>query len=273
MNAGVVSGKVAVVTGAARGQGRSHALRLADEGAHVVAVDICEPIDSVPYPMATAEELAETASLGKDGRIRAVRADVRDGDGLADGVARAVAELGGRVDIAVANAAVSTIRPAAGIPPERIWRDVVDINMTGVWHTVEACAPHMGAGGSIVLIGSTAGIKGLVGAPGTAATLAYTAAKHGVVGLMRAYAARFAKSSIRVNVVHPTGVRTPMLDNPDLASYFDENPADAAMLVNALPVEVVEPADITEAVVWLASDASRYVTGTALPVDAGFGVL
>ncbi|WP_243794271.1 mycofactocin-coupled SDR family oxidoreductase [Saccharopolyspora gloriosae] len=273
MNAGMVSGKVAVVTGAARGQGRSHTLRLAEEGADVVAIDLCEPIDSLPYPMATPEDLDETAALAKGGRVVTVRADVRDDETLADGVAGAVEELGGRVDIAVANAAVSTIRPADGTPPERIWRDVVDINMTGVWHTVEACVPHMTAGGSIVLIGSTAGQKGLVGAPGTAATLAYTAAKHGVVGLMRAYAVGLAKSSIRVNVVHPTGVRTPMLDNPDFQSYFSENPADAAMLVNALPVKVVEPGDISEAVVWLASDAARYVTGTALPVDAGFGVL
>ncbi|MEU7633970.1 mycofactocin-coupled SDR family oxidoreductase [Nocardia sp. NPDC049220] len=273
-----VSEKVAVITGAARGQGRSHAMRLAEQGVDIVAVDICEPIASMPYPMATPDELAETVSLVERAGQRAVgvQADVRDGAALSDSVAKAVADFGGRLDIVVANAGVSTIRPTEGTSNEQIWQDTVDINMTGVWHTVEACLPHMleaGYGGSIILISSTAGLKGLVGATGTPATLAYTASKHGVVGLMRAYAVRLAKHSIRVNTVHPTGVRTPMVENPDLYSYYTQHPEDAAMMRNALPVEAVDARDISSAVVWLASDAARYVTGVTLPVDAGFNVL
>ncbi|PXY35335.1 mycofactocin-coupled SDR family oxidoreductase [Prauserella flavalba] len=273
---GALTGRVALVTGAARGQGRSHAVRLAEAGADVIAIDVCAPVPELPYDMATPEDLAETTRLveAHGGRIVAAEVDVRDRDGLTGVVAKGVAELGG-LDVVVANAGVSTILPAEGVSPSAMWEATVGINLTGVWHTVEAALPPMresGRGGSIVLISSTAGLKGLVGATGTPATLAYTASKHGVVGLMRAYAVGLAKESIRVNTVHPTGVKTPMVTNESLGAYFAEDPEDLEMMANALPVELLQPGDISDAVLWLASDAARYVTGVALPVDAGFHV-
>ncbi|WP_243770062.1 mycofactocin-coupled SDR family oxidoreductase [Amycolatopsis acidicola] len=274
---GVLDGKVALVTGAARGQGRSHAVRLAGAGADVIAYDLCAPVPEMPYPMATADDLAETARLvEKQGRrVATARLDVRDGAEIADGVARDAAALGG-LDIVVANAGISTILSTPDTPARATWDAVVGVNMTGVWNTVEAALPALrktGRGGSVILISSTAGLKGLVGAPGTPATLAYTASKHGVVGLMKAYAVGLAKESIRVNTVHPTGVDTPMIENPSLGDYFAEHQQDQAMMANALPVELLPPGDISDAVLWLASDAARYVTGVALPVDAGFHVL
>lgn len=272
-----LTGKVALVTGAARGQGRSHAARLAEAGADVIAVDLCAPIPEMPYAMAGPEDLEETGRLVEalDRRVVTAQIDVRDGAGLAAAVAKAAADLGG-LDIIVANAGISTILACDGASPDETWAAVVGTNMTGVWHTVEAALPPMratGRGGSMVLISSTAGLKGLVGAAGTSATLAYTASKHGVVGLMKAYAVGLAKESIRVNTVHPTGVDTPMLANESLGTWFAEHPKDAEMMANALPVELVQPGDISDAVLWLASDAARYVTGVALPVDAGFNVL
>jgi SDR family mycofactocin-dependent oxidoreductase len=274
---GTLTGRVALVTGAARGQGRSHAVRLAEAGADVIAVDICAPIPEMPYAMAAAEDLEETARRVEavDRRIVTARVDVRDGDGLATAVGKAAQELGG-LDVVVANAGVSTILASDGTAPDATWDAVVGTNMTGVWHTVEAALPALretGRGGSIVLISSTAGLKGLVGAAGTPATLAYTASKHGVVGLMKAYAVGLAKESIRVNTIHPTGVDTPMLANETLGTWFAEHPGDAEMMANALPVATIAPGDVSDAVLWLASDAAQYVTGVALPVDAGFHVL
>jgi SDR family mycofactocin-dependent oxidoreductase len=274
---GTLTGRVALVTGAARGQGRSHAVRLAEAGADVIAVDICAPISEMPYAMAAAEDLEETARRVEavDRRIVTARVDVRDGDGLATAVGKAAQELGG-LDVVVANAGVSTILASDGTAPDATWDAVVGTNMTGVWHTVEAALPALretGRGGSIVLISSTAGLKGLVGAAGTPATLAYTASKHGVVGLMKAYAVGLAKESIRVNTIHPTGVDTPMLANETLGTWFAEHPGDAEMMANALPVATIAPGDVSDAVLWLASDAAQYVTGVALPVDAGFHVL
>lgn len=263
------AGRVALITGAARGQGRAHALRLAADGAAIIAVDVCEQIESVPYPLASPEDLATTVRLveATGARIVAERADVRDLDALRRAVAAGVDELG-RLDIVVANAGIA---PLAGGP--QAWRDVIDVNLTGVHHTVEAALPHLlahGDGGSVVLISSVAGLVGMGGAdPGA---LGYTAAKHGIVGLMRQYANLLARHNIRVNSVHPTGVHTPMIDNDFTRAFLErvfadtERPADSG---NLLDVDAIEPEDVAEAVAWLVSDAARYITGVALPVDAG----
>lgn len=267
--AGQLEGKVAFITGAARGQGRSHALRLAQEGADIIAVDIAAQIDSVPYPMSTPDDLAETVSQieALDRRIVATVADVRDKGALQAAFDKGVAQLG-LVQIVSANAGIA---PMSLHPKPEGWQDVLDVNLTGVYNTVEVARQQMidgGKGGSIILTSSTAGLTGIGGdAPGG---LGYTAAKHGVVGLMRAYANYLAPHSIRVNTVHPTGVRTPMVLNDAMQEFIQADPAMGQAMQNALPVDMVEPVDISNAVLWLASDAARYVTGTTLPVDAGF---
>jgi SDR family mycofactocin-dependent oxidoreductase len=266
---GKLEGRVAFITGAARGQGRSHAVRLAAEGADIIAVDICAQIESVPHPMATPDDLAQTVrevqDLGR--RIVATRADVRDEPALQAAYDAGVAELG-TADIVVANAGIA---PMALREKREAWRDAIDVNLTGVFNTVEVAIPSMtkrGAGGAIVLIGSTSALTG-IGGP-TRGGLGYTAAKHGVVGLMRAYANNLAPYSIRVNSVHPTGVRTPMVINKAMAEFLAQDPSLANANANALPVKILEPIDISNAVLWLVSDDARYVTGVALPVDAGF---
>ena len=262
---GKLEGRVAFITGAARGQGRSHALRLAEEGADVIAVDLCGQIDSVPYPMATREDLAQTVSEVEalDRRIFAQAADVRDPGGLAAAFEAGVAALG-PVDIVLANAGIA---PFFGDDGQRAWQDSIDVNLTGVFNTVEVAVPSMieaGRGGAIVITSSTAGLKGIGGrSPGG---LGYAAAKHGVVGLMRSYANNLASHSIRVNTVHPTGVSTPMVLNDAMLEFIGRDPT----MNNPLPVGMVEPVDISNAIVWLVSDDARYVTGVALPVDAGF---
>jgi SDR family mycofactocin-dependent oxidoreductase len=204
--AGRVAGKVAFITGAARGQGRSHAIRLAEEGADIIAVDICRDYDTVGYPMATEAELAETVKAVEalDRRIVATAADVRDAAGLKAAVDDGVAQLG-RLDIVSANAGICTIQSWDEVSPE-IWQDTLDTNLTGVWNTMVVSVPHLIAagGGSIICTSSTAGIKGL---PYLAP---YVAAKHGVVGISRTMANELARHNIRVNTVHPTGVDTPM---------------------------------------------------------------
>jgi len=272
---GVLQGKVALVTGAARGQGRSHAVRLAEEGADVIAVDICDQIPSVEIPMATKDDLDETVrqvgALGR--RIVATVADVRDGAGLHDAVRHGAAELGG-LDVVCANAGVYALtldEPADAAGRRTFWQDTIDVNLTGVWNTVEAAAPIMieaGRGGTIVLTASTAASKSA--ANQSLAMNAYTAAKHGVVGLMRNYAVDLAPHMIRVNSVHPTGVRTPMVENAVVERYMAQNAGFAKLVQNSLPVGAVDPVDISNAIVYLASDAGRYVTGVQLPVDAGF---
>ncbi|HYY17469.1 MAG TPA: mycofactocin-coupled SDR family oxidoreductase, partial [Streptosporangiaceae bacterium] len=264
-----VEGKVAFITGAARGQGRSHAVRLAREGADIIAVDLCQQIDSVPYPMATPDDLAETVKEveGLDRRIFAQQADVRDEAGLAAAFGAGVAELG-PVDIVLANAGIA---PLAVHEPHDAWQDVIDVNLTGVFNTVETAIPSMierNRGGAIVLTSSTAGING-IGGP-TRGGLGYTAAKHGVVGLMRSYANNLAPHSIRVNTVHPTGVRTPMVVNDAMQEFLAQDPSLSNAMANALPVDMVEPVDISNAIVWLVSDDARYVTGITVPVDAGY---
>ncbi|ONH60012.1 3-ketoacyl-ACP reductase [Frankia sp. CcI49] len=265
----ILAGKVAFITGAARGQGRSHAVRLAQEGADIIAVDICADIDSVGYPLATPDDLKETVrqveALG--GGIHPAVADVRDPVALQAALDAGVAALG-PVDIVVANAGIAPFS-AAGAGSGNEWRDVLDVNLTGTYNTVRAAAPAMverGAGGSIVITSSTAGLTGMsVDTPGV---LGYTASKHGLVGLMRTWANALAPHRIRVNTVHPSGVGTPMVMNDMMLGFLRSDPN----MVNphALPVAMLECSDISEAVLWLASDHARYVTGVTLPVDAGF---
>ena len=267
---GKLEGKVAFITGAARGQGRSHAIRLAQEGADIVAVDICAQIASVPYPMATPDDLAETAKQVEalDRRIFAAQADVRDAGALKAALDAGAAELG-PVDIVLANAGIAPMSLHEGSGDA--WQDVIDVNLTGVFNTVEIAIPSMierGQGGAIVLTSSTAGITG-IGGP-TRGGLGYTAAKHGVVGLMRSYANILAPKRIRVNSVHPTGVNTPMVVNEVMQAFLASDPSLSDAMANALPVGMVEPVDISNAILWLVSDDARYVTGVTLPVDAGF---
>jgi SDR family mycofactocin-dependent oxidoreductase len=272
---GRVEGKVAFITGAARGQGRSHAVRLASEGADIIAVDICKPIENVVYPASTPDDLAETVErvekLGR--RIIASEADVRDYDALKSAVDAGVHELG-RLDIAVANAGIGNAGNKLHKIPEHIWRDMLDVNLSGVWKSVKAAVPHIlagGRGGSIILTSSVGGMKAH---PHTGH---YIAAKHGVVGLMRTFAVELGQHSIRVNSVHPTQVNTPMALNdatfrlfaPDKENPGPEDFAPVSQMMHTLPVPWVEPEDISSAVLFFASDESRYVTGVQLPVDAG----
>lgn len=272
---GQLDGKVAFITGAARGQGRSHALRLAREGADIIGVDLCEQVGTVQYAMSTPEDLAQTAKEVEDldRRIVTRQADVRDKRGLQEAFDAGVAELG-RVDIILANAGIANQVGGEPDDEDRGWQDVIDINLTGVYNTVRVAAPRMieqGDGGAIVLTSSTQGLSGR-GGDGGGAMSGYAAAKHGVVGLMRTFAHWLAPHSIRVNTVHPTGVNTPMVVNPQLEQWMAENPEKGDALTNLLPVEMVEAVDISNAILYLVSDAGRYVSGVTLPVDAGFSV-
>jgi SDR family mycofactocin-dependent oxidoreductase len=265
---GQLDGKVAFITGAARGQGRSHAVRLAQEGADIIAVDINEQIATVAYPMATPEDLAQTVKEVEalDRRIVASKADVRDRAQLQAAFDAGIAELGG-VDIVLANAGIA---PMSMNPQEAEWDDVIAVNLTGVYHTVEVSKAALieRGGGAIVVTSSTAGINGIGGeSPGG---LGYTASKHGVVGLMRSYANTLAQYSIRVNTVHPTGVDTPMVVNDVMQEFLQSDPQLSEAMSNALPVDMLEAVDISNAILFLVSDAGRYVTGVTLPVDAGF---
>jgi SDR family mycofactocin-dependent oxidoreductase len=265
-----LEGKVAFITGAARGQGRAEALKLASEGADIIAVDICDQISSVPYPLATPDDLAATVKLVEDAgaRIVAREADVRNQLALQRALQDGLDEFG-RLDIVVANAGIAPMMSG----PEG-WRDVIDVNLTGVHHTVEVAIPPMvqqGEGGSIVLISSAAGLAGIGSAdPGS---IGYAAAKHGMVGLMRVYANLLAQHSIRVNSIHPAGVNTPMINNEFIRRWLMQMSEEADRptdMGNALPVAVLEAEDIANAVAWLVSDAARYITGVTLPVDAGY---
>jgi (+)-trans-carveol dehydrogenase len=271
---GRVEGRTAFITGAARGQGRSHALRLAEEGADIIAVDICAQMESVPFPMARPEDLEETVALVEalDRRIVAASADVRDPASLDRVLTEGMAAFG-RLDIVCANAGIAS-HGTLGTMSERTWQDVIDVNLTGVWHTCKAAIPHIvagGRGGSLILTSSTVGIRAI-------ANLGhYGAAKHGVVGLMRTLALELAPDMIRVNSIHPTSVDTDMIHNADMYSLLMpgvERPTRALSApvfesLNALPIPWVEPRDISNAVLFLASDEARYITGVALPVDAG----
>ena len=273
---GTLDGKVAFITGAGRGQGRSHALRLAEEGADIIALDVCENIiGTIGYDLATPDDLDETiAGVEALGR-RAVKgiADVRDLEQVIALVDRGLAELG-RIDIVCANAGIGSWAVAWEMTAEQ-WKDMIDINLTGVFNAARAALPSMvarGEGGSVILTSSTAGIIGY------ANTAHYTAAKHGVIGLMKVLAQEAGMHGIRVNAVCPTTVNTPLVINDGTFQLFaphlsNPGPADVRepfASLNILPdVPWIEPRDVSEAIAWLASDAAKYITGVALPIDAG----
>ena len=259
-----VAGKRILVTGAARGMGRSHATRLAEEGADLILVDICESLPEVEYPLGTRAELDETARLVEQHGRRAIThvVDVRNEAALADAVADGVRKLGG-LDAAVANAGVLTVGTWDTTTPEQ-WRTVVDVNLIGTWNTCSAALPHLvERGGSLVNVSSAAGLKG------TPLHTPYTASKHGVVGLSRALANELAAMSVRVNTVHPTGVATGMQPASLHGLLAEARPDLVPIFLNALPIVMAEPIDISNAVLFLVSDESRYVTGLEFKVDAG----
>jgi SDR family mycofactocin-dependent oxidoreductase len=273
---GRVDGKVAFVTGAARGQGRSHAVRLAEEGADIIAVDLCGPISSnSQIAPSTPDDLAQTADLvkGLNRRIVTAEVDVRDFDALKSIVDNGVEQLG-RLDIIVANAGIGNGGLTLDKTSEEDWNDMIDVNLSGVWKSVKAAVPHLisgGNGGSIILTSSVGGLKPY---PNTGH---YIAAKHGVIGLMRTFAVELGQHFIRVNAVCPTNVNTPMFMNegtmklfrPDLENPGPDDLAIAAQFMHVLPIGWVEPIDISNAVLFLVSDESRFVTGLEFKVDAG----
>jgi SDR family mycofactocin-dependent oxidoreductase len=269
---GQLDGKVAFITGAARGQGRSHARLLAEEGADIIGVDVCKQIDTVNYPLATPEDLGETVRLVEETgrRMLASEVDVRDLEGMRSAVRDGVAELG-RLDFVVANAGIMT----QALPPhennEAAWADGIGVLLTGVWNTLQATYPTLveqGEGGAIVITGSSAALRPLF-TDFSGGYDSYIAAKHGIIGLTRTYAASLGEHGIRVNSVHPTGVSTPMVLNDFFPEYILSNTKTAKRAVNALPVQLIEPIDISRAVLYLVAESGRYVTGVQLPVDAG----
>jgi SDR family mycofactocin-dependent oxidoreductase len=271
---GKLEGKVAFITGAGRGQGRSHAIRLAEEGADIIAVDICKDEPALAYSLATEEDLEATAKLVADTGRRIVtrQTDVRDIVGLRTAFDEGVAELGS-IDIVIANAGVVFFDQAEvdDDADDLAWEIATRVMLDGVRNTIKVSRKALvdgGRGGSIVIISSTAGLKGM--SDGSGGGDGYTAAKHGVVGLMRTYANLLGPHGIRVNTVHPAGVLTPMIMNDGFTAWTESHRALADRLTNLLPVQAMEPVDISNAVLWLVSDEGRYVTGVALPVDAGF---
>lgn len=272
-----LEGRVAFITGAARGQGRAHAVRLARDGVDVIGIDICADIASMGYPNGSEEELEETVRLvEKEGRRMVARkADVRDYDGLCAAFAAGYEEFG-RVDIIIANAGIVRL----GTESEdflREWNDVIDTNLTGVYHTVRAALPAMregGRGGSIVITSSTAGLKGTPSL--NAAGNAYSAAKRGVVALMQNLATYLAPEWIRVNTIHPTGVASGMTINAAMAALMEQAAAggDNAItgMQNALPLPMLQPEDVANAVAFLVSEEAKFITGIQWPLDAGFTV-
>jgi SDR family mycofactocin-dependent oxidoreductase len=270
---GKLDGKVVFITGAARGQGRAHAVTCATAGADIIAVDICDQIESVAYRMSTPDDLEVTAEAVRAIGQQAVVAiaDTRDVEAMSQAVKTGVEELGS-IDCVIANAGILSM--AGDLAKDRrCWDDSLDVNLTGTYNTVEACLPSMlegGSGGSIVLMSSIAGTKAFirdrhVASPGY---IGYTAAKHGIIGLMRVYAMMLAADNIRVNAILPTGVNTQMCVNEYVTSFLEDN-ADVITMQNALPVELVEAEDTARAAAWLLSDDARYLTGVTLPVDAG----
>ncbi|BBZ05647.1 dehydrogenase [Mycolicibacterium chitae] len=269
---GKLDGRVAFITGAARGQGRSHAVRLAEEGAAIIAMDICDQIESVFYPMATKDDLAETEALvtAAGGSIVTFVGDVRKRADVQAAYDAGVRQFG-HVDIALPNAGIMPVLEPGD--REQSWYDAIDTMLTGVWHTLEVVIPGMierGKGGAIVITSSAAGLSSLAlnTLPGQ---VGYVAAKHGVVGLMRVYASQLAKHMIRVNTVHPTGVNSPMVANEEYGAWAAANPeiAGAPAYQNPMPVPLIEPIDVSNAIAYLVSDEARYVTGVTFPVDAG----
>lgn len=276
-----LGGKVAFISGIARGQGRSHAVRMAQEGAKIIGFDICEQIDTVPFAMSTPEDMAETVRLVESvgGKIVARRADVRDREAVTAVLEEGVEQFG-RIDDVICNAGAMF---GYGLLENDLatlmksWQDAIDVLLTGSLNTIVAALPRLmsqGDGGSIVITSSTAGLTAMSG-PANApedvlAPIGYTAAKTGVIGLMRAFAGSLAHLNIRVNTVHPTGVNTPFVTNPRWNQLMEEQIGVSSRLQNAMPVTLIEPEDVSNAVIWLCSDEARYVTGVQLPVDAGF---
>jgi SDR family mycofactocin-dependent oxidoreductase len=269
---GQLDGKVAFITGAARGQGRSHAVLLAEEGADIIGLDICSQVATVGYPMSTQEDLDETVRLvEKTGRrMVGVKGDVRNRADIQQALDQGLAEFG-RLDIVLANAGIM----AHGLKPydhsEQAWKDSIDIMLTGTWNTLQLTAPilvEQGEGGSIVITSSTVGIRWITtnyegGYDG------YNAAKYGIVGMMRGYAGRLAEHNIRVNTVHPTGVASPMVMNEHFGKFADENPMLMAAYANALPVPMIEPIDVSRLILFLVSETGQYMTGQTVAIDAG----
>lgn len=258
-------GKVALITGAAQGQGRSHALALAAAGADIIAVDICRQLDLVPYSMGTSEGLAQTgrmiSELGR--RVHLATVDVRGRPQLERAVTRGV-ELLGRLDLVVANASICTVQPLEEVS-EEIWDTTLGVNLTGVWNTCAAAIPHLESSGkgSITITGSTASSIGLP------FYLPYSASKHALTGLCRTLALELSNRNIRVNMINPTGVDTPQGRSEVLPALLEERPDLSPIFHNSLPVERIDASDVTSALMYLASDEARYVTGVCLPVDAG----
>lgn len=276
---GALDGKVAVISGAARGMGRSHAVRLAEEGAGIIAIDVCADLDTVPYPGASVADLEQTVAAveAAGGRIVSSVADVRDAAATAAAVRAGVEELG-RLDIVIANAGILSSYPADELPPQA-WGEMIDINLTGVWNLASASLRPLidsGDGGSISLISSSAALIGLPHLPH------YSAAKAGLIGLMQSLAVELGPHGIRVNTIHPTGVNTPMVQNESTYELLsggtatevnpDDPPAavaEALSAQNALPLMWIEPVDVSNAIVFLAGEGGRFITGTQLRVDAG----
>ncbi|MTD55653.1 mycofactocin-coupled SDR family oxidoreductase [Amycolatopsis pithecellobii] len=274
---GRLDGKIAFITGAGRGQGRSHAVRLAAEGAGIIAVDICADVETAPYALSSSDDLAETERLvtAAGGRIVTRPADVRDSAQLASALSAGLDEFG-RLDVVCAGAGIFTRPRLTWEMSDDEWQQTIDVNLTGVWRTVKATVPFMieqGTGGSIVITSSSAGFHGF---PHFSQ---YAAAKRGLVGLMQSLVRELSPHRIRVNTVHPSGVDTPMIHFEELYRLFlpgEDDPtreqfAEAFRRNHPLGIPWLEPIDISNAVLWLASEESRYVTGVQLPVDAGFG--
>ncbi len=267
---GTMTGKVAFITGAARGMGRAHAVKLASEGADIIAIDVCAEFDSTDYPGSTPADLAETVKLveGQGRRILAGQADVRDPDAVDAAVAEGVEEFG-RLDVVIANAGI--IRVSDTDQRRQTFRDVVEVNLIGAWNTVDAAIPALiagGRGGSIVLASSTQGIR----ASGTerAGVQGYAASKRGLVALMQVWADQLAEHSIRVNTIHPSGVATDMILNETTMRLSAAGDPWLVSQLNALPIALLQPAQIAAAVAWLVSDEAAFITGTSWPLDAGF---
>jgi len=259
-------GKVVVISGGARGQGRAHAVTFAREGADIAICDVPKGLKTVPYPTGTPDELAETKTLveAEGRRCLTAEADVSKPDEM-NAFAASVMEAFGRVDVVIANAAITNDSDSPLETSVESWTEIIDVNLSGVWYFCQALVPHMvagGNGGSVIITSSAAGLKAMGGG------VSYTAAKHGVVGIMKALAHELAPHDIRVNTVHPTGVRTPMVIN-DWFKQKLETSTSLSSVRNLLHVPLIDPEDVSNAMLWLASDGARYVTGVTLPVDAG----
>jgi SDR family mycofactocin-dependent oxidoreductase len=271
---GKLDGKVAFISGVARGQGRSHAIRLAREGADIIGIDICADIPANHYPMASRAELDETIALVEQagGKMVGTVADVRDFHQVRSAIDAGVAHFG-RLDIVLANAGIAPVAFRELSIEEELeqWRAAVGVNLDGSYHVAWAAVPHLLSGergGSIVFTSSTAGLRGFGGAQGGG--LGYAASKHGIVGLMRTLANALAPANIRVNTVHPTAVSTMMAINPAMTEFLENYPGGGPHLQNPLPVEMLQPEDISAAIAFLVSDEGKYITGVTFPVDAGF---